>query len=177
MHICCAPCSTYPIPKLINEGKEVVGFFYNPNIHPYKEYKARLESVKKFAEIQKFEVIYKDEYLSSLKTYLKGALNAENRCEYCYTIRLIEAVKMAKQKNFDAFTTTLLTSPWQKHELIKQICEKLAAEHKIDFYYEDFRVGWKQSRLKARELNLYMQKYCGCIFSEAEREIAAHQKS
>lgn len=167
MHICCAPCSTYPIPKLIKQGNEVVGFFYNPNIHPYKEYKTRLENVKKFAEIQKFEVIYKDEYKLTLKNYLKGALSAENRCEYCYTTRFTEAVKMANQKNFDAFTTTLLTSPWQKHELIKQICERLASEYKINFYYEDFRSGWKQSRTKARELNLYMQKYCGCIFSEA----------
>ncbi len=165
LHICCAPCATYPVPRLLADGNEVTGFFFNPNIHPYGEYKLRLENVKKYASVEKFEVVYKDEY--DLVNYLKGALSAENRCEYCYTIRFTEAAKFAKQHGFDAFSTTLLCSPWQKHDLIKQICQRLADRYKIDFYYEDFRAGWKQSRVRSKELGLYMQKYCGCIFSEA----------
>jgi len=167
VHICCAPCFTYPHKKLVEEGHDVTGFFYNPNIHPYLEYKNRLESLERYAELKGTRIIYKNDY--ALENYLRGALGAEDRCKFCYTCRLTEAARTANALGFDAFTTTLLISPYQKHELLMAAGEKAADEHSIEFYYEDFRDGYKESREIARSIGLYMQKYCGCIFSEKER--------
>jgi len=167
VHICCAPCFTYPHKRLIEQGHEVTGFFYNPNIHPYLEYKNRMESVERYSEIKGLRVIYKNDY--DIESYLRGALNAKDRCEFCYTCRLTETARTAGLLGFDAFTTTLLISPYQKHELLADVGEKIADQHNVEFYYEDFRIGYRESRRTARELQLYMQKYCGCIFSEKER--------
>ncbi len=167
VHICCAPCFTYPHKRLVEGGHEVTGFFYNPNIHPYSEYKNRMQSLEKYAELKGTRVIYKNDY--DLERFLRGALDAEDRCRFCYTWRLGEAAKTASSLGFDAFTTTLLISPYQKHEMLVEAGEKAADEHGIGFYYEDFREGYRESRDIAKGLELYMQKYCGCIFSEKER--------
>jgi len=144
----------------------VTALFYNPNIHPYTEYKNRMEALEKYAQIKGTKVIYKD---YDMENYLRGALASADRCEFCYSLRLAEAAKTARQFGFDAFTTTLLISPYQKHELLAKTGEKIANEYGVKFYYEDFRKGYRESRELARALELYMQKYCGCIFSEKER--------
>jgi predicted adenine nucleotide alpha hydrolase (AANH) superfamily ATPase len=144
----------------------VTALFYNPNIHPYTEYKNRMEALEKYAQIKGTKVIYKD---YDMENYLRGALASADRCEFCYSLRLEETAKTARQFGFDAFTTTLLISPYQKHELLAGTGEKIADEYGIKFYYEDFREGYRESRELARALGLYMQKYCGCIFSEKER--------
>lgn len=167
VHICCAPCFTYPHRRLTDKGHQVTGYFYNPNIHPYLEYKSRMNSLEKYAELKGARIIYKTDY--DIENYLRGALAAEDRCRFCYTTRLTEAAKAASSLGFDAFTTTLLISPFQKHEMLAEAGEKVADEYSIEFYYEDFREGYKESREIARNLELYMQKYCGCIFSEKER--------
>lgn len=167
VHICCAPCFTYPHKKLKEKGDEITGFFYNPNIHPYIEYKKRLETLLGYAKTSGAEVIYKHEY--DLEAFLRGALESANRCEFCYTYRLGEAAKAALDGGFDAFTTTLLVSPYQKHELLKSIGKKIEDKKGVPFYYEDLRPGYQESRRISRNLGLYMQKYCGCIFSEKER--------
>jgi predicted adenine nucleotide alpha hydrolase (AANH) superfamily ATPase len=152
---------------LVEEGHDVTGFFYNPNIHPYLEYKNRLESLEKYVELKGTRVIYKDDY--DIENYLRGAIGAADRCMFCYATRLTEAAKTARTLGFEAFTTTLLISPYQKHDLLVKTGEKIADEYSIGFYYEDFREGYRESRELARNLGLYMQKYCGCIFSEKER--------
>jgi len=152
---------------MLEEGHDVKAFFYNPNIHPYLEYKNRLESVEKYVELKGTTVIYNHNY--EIEDYLRGALAAEERCRFCYTDRFMKTAKMAKQLGFDAFTTTLLISPYQKHETLVSTGEKIAAEFGIEFYYEDFRKGYQESRDLSKDLGLYMQKYCGCIFSEKER--------
>ncbi len=167
VHICCAPCFTYPYKQLLKEGHEVTGFFYNPNIHPYTEYRNRKKSLEKFVEIARLRVLYIDQY--DLEAYLRGALDAKDRCKFCYTYRLAEAAKTASLLDFDAFTTTLLISPYQKHEMLARVGETIADEYGIEFYYEDFRKGYKESRELAKSYELYMQKYCGCIFSEKQR--------
>lgn len=166
VHVCCAPCFTYPHKRMLEEGHDVTALFYNPNIHPYTEYKNRMQSLEKYAEIKGAKIIYKN---YDMENYLRGAVAADERCEFCYTYRLAEAAKTAAQLGFDAFTTTLLISPYQKHELLVKVGEKTANDYGIEFYYEDFREGYKESREIARALELYMQKYCGCIFSEKER--------
>ncbi|SNQ61847.1 epoxyqueuosine reductase QueH [Candidatus Methanoperedens nitratireducens] len=175
VHICCAPCFTYPHKRLVEEGHDVTGFFYNPNIHPYLEYKNRLESLEKYVELKGARMIYKDDY--NIESYLRGALDADDRCRFCYTMRLTEAAKTACTLGFEAFTTTLLISPYQEHEVLIETGKKAADENGIEFYYEDFKEGYRESRELARGFGLYMQKYCGCIFSEKERYCKTKNKS
>lgn len=169
MHTCCAPCSVYCIESLRDEGIDPTLYWYNPNIHPYTEYKARRDTLKEYSEMINVKAIFEEDY--GLKEFCKNVVNdIENRCaSYCYKVRLEQTVKYAKENGYDTFTTTLFVSPYQKHEEIKNICEELAQKYNIDFLYRDFRPGFRQGQAKARELGLYMQKYCGCIFSEEER--------
>ena len=169
MHTCCAPCSVYCIDRLRKEGIEPTVYWYNPNIHPYKEYEARRDCLKEYTKSINVEAIFEEEY--GLREFCKNVIgDLNNRCtNYCYKVRLEKTVIYAKQNGYDTFTTTLFVSPYQKHEEIKRICEELAKKYDINFLYIDFRVGFREGQAKARELGLYMQKYCGCIFSEEMR--------
>lgn len=168
MHTCCGPCSVYPLEKLSEEGHEVFGLFFNPNIHPYTEFKNRLDSAKLLYDMYGKKLIVIEEY--SLEEFLRNCAFRENaRCIYCYSVRLEKTASVAKKSGFDAFTTSLLVSPYQKHDLIKELGEAISKKYGIEFYYRDFREGFKEGRQKARQIGLYMQKYCGCIYSEKER--------
>lgn len=169
MHTCCAPCSVYCIENLRNEGIEPVLYWYNPNIHPYIEYKTRRDTLKEYSKMINVQAIFNEEY--GLDNFCKNVINdLENRCvNYCYKVRLEKTVQYAKENGYDAFTSTLFVSPYQKHEELKKLCERLAQKYDIQFLYRDFRVGFRKGQAKARELGLYMQKYCGCIFSEEMR--------
>ena len=169
MHTCCAPCSVYCIESLRNEGIEPVIYWYNPNIHPYTEYKARKDTLKEYAKSINVQAVFEEEY--GLKEFCKKVIgDLKNRCSnYCYRIRLEQTVKYAKENGYDSFTSTLFVSPYQQHEILKEICEELAEKYDIEFVYRDFRTGFREGQAKARELGLYMQKYCGCIFSEEDR--------
>ena len=165
MHTCCAPCSVYCIDALRSEGIEPTCFWYNPNIHPYTEYKARRDCLKDYAEQINVKLILKEEY--GLDEFCRNVISdIENRCvNYCYPKRLSETVRYAAENGYDAFTTTLLVSPYQKHDELIKICEKLSEESGVKFLYRDFRPGFYAGQEKAKELGLYRQKYCGCIFS------------
>ena len=169
MHICCAICFAYPHKRLKEEGHEVVGYWYNPNIHPYMEYEARMDAVRKYAELENVEIIYdKYDFIDYLKMQLKNIERPE-RCINCYKYRLKRVAKYARENGFDAFSTTLLVSHHQYHNEIKKVGEALEKEYEIKFYYEDFREGWKQGKEIAKVYSLYSQKYCGCLISEWER--------
>lgn len=169
LHTCCAPCSVYCIDYLRNQNIEPTVYWYNPNIHPYTEYKARRDCLKEYTKSINAEAIFAEEY--GLQTFCQNVINnLENRCtDYCYRVRIEKTIQYAKQHGYNTFTSTLFVSPYQKHEKLKQICEELAQKHNINFLYIDFRPGFRQGQAKARELGLYMQKYCGCIFSEEMR--------
>ena len=169
LHACCAPCSVYCIDTLRKKGIEPDFFWYNPNIHPYKEYEARRDCLIEYTKSININCIVEDEY--GLDEFCKNVSNNLNsRCiDYCYLVRMRKTFEYAKEHGYDAVSTTLLYSIYQKHEAIKNICEKLSEEFGIDFYYEDFRVGFWEGHNKAKEVGLYMQKYCGCIFSEESR--------
>lgn len=166
MHTCCAPCSVYCIDSLIKEGIEPTLYWYNPNIHPYMEYKARRDCLKEYSESIKIKAIFEEEY--GLDAFCKNVINSLNtRCvDYCYKVRLEQTAKYAKENGYDTITTTLLVSPYQNHEELKKQLEELAKKYDLNFLYRDFRIGFREGQAKARELGLYMQKYCGCIFSE-----------
>jgi len=169
MHTCCAPCSVYCIDSLRAENIEPTLFWYNPNIHPYTEYKARRDCLKEYARSVGAELIADEDY--GLDEFCQNvASDIKNRCvNYCYKKRITEVVRYAAKHGYDTFTTTLLVSPYQKHEELKQVCEELARLSGVNFLYRDFRVGFREGQAKARAAGLYMQKYCGCIFSEEDR--------
>lgn len=168
LHICCANCALYPFQKLQKGGHEVFGFFYNPNIHPFQEYKKRLEAVKTIEEFLKIRMIYQDTY--GLEDFLRMVVFREGeRCRICYHLRLDAAGRIAKKSKFNAFTSTLLVSKHQDHNLIKEVGLAVGRERGVMFYYTDFREGWDQGREMSLSLGLYRQQYCGCIYSEKER--------
>ncbi len=168
LHMCCGPCASYPVPALLEAGHQVHGFYYNPNVHPYQEYQHRQEGVKKLAEAFNLEVIYLPEY--EIEKYFQAiAFREGQRCRLCYYLRLKRAAQVARRGRFDAFTTSLLVSPFQKHDLLREIGEQVSLETGIPFYYQDFRPGYPETVTRSRELNLYRQQYCGCLFSERER--------
>ena len=166
LHACCAPCLAGALPMI--GDFEISCFWYGPNIHPYTEYKARLDSLAAYAEKNNINLVVRDYY--GLAEFVRNVINDLNRrCGYCYRLRLEETAKQAKEGGYDAFSTTLLVSPYQDHEKIKEIGEKYAKEIGIPFFYGDFRSNFRQGQKTAREGGAYMQKYCGCIFSEEER--------
>ncbi|MBI4654757.1 MAG: epoxyqueuosine reductase QueH [Nitrospirae bacterium] len=171
MHICCSNCATYPISKLLERGIALTSLWFNPNIHPFTEYKNRMDSLKRLEGIWGLNVEYIDYY--GLKEYLRNvAGNEERRCEYCYTTRLEKVAQRAKEINADVFTTSLLASPYQKLDMIIDIGKLMQEKYSVEFYIEDFRKGFNEARRLSRELELYRQKYCGCVYSEMERRLA-----
>ena len=168
LHICCAPCTIYPLRILRGEGHGVFGLFYNPNIHPYLEYRRRLDALTSYAGVEGLAVIREEAY--PIEVFLRQiAFREEERCRCCYQIRLSHAAWIAKKEGFDAFTTTLLYSRYQKHDLIREIGEGTAAAQGVPFFYRDFREGWSEGVRVSKERGMYRQPYCGCIFSEKER--------
>jgi hypothetical protein len=168
LHTCCAPCAIYPIETLRKDGIEVMGFFYRHNIHPYTECLKRQETLTAFAESIDFKVILQNGY--DLEGFLQRAVFRESsRCEICYHDRLRTTAIVAKKGNFDSFSSSLLYSKFQNHEMIRSIGESVGKIVGIPFYYLDFRGGWKYGIETSKRLGLYRQQYCGCIYSEKER--------
>ena len=168
LHLCCAPCTIYPLEILRKEAGQVKGVFFNPNIHPYLEYKKRLDTVREYAAREGLEVAVAEGYPIE-EFLLKTAALGKDRCSYCYEVRLRHTAEQARKGLFDAFTTTLLYSRYQKHDLIRATAEDAAREFNIPFYYRDFRTGWEEGVRLSKDMGLYRQKYCGCIYSEKER--------
>jgi len=191
LHCCCAPCSVSCIKTLREENIEPHLFFYNPNIHPFTEYQSRRECVKSFADNENLKLAFLNEEYG-LRAFLKETSDALNehpamfpaahpmkssaaqsscaaRCEKCYRMRLDKTAAFAAENGFTAFSTTLLISPYQNHEAVKRTGEETAAKYGIVFFYRDFRPLFREGQAVSRAKGMYMQKYCGCIFSEEER--------
>jgi len=151
------------------EGLEVKGLFYNPNIQSFAEFKNRRQSVIDFSKKLNFEIVIPEYDPSEFFVCINDTLLKPKRCASCWTLRLKKTAKLAKAGGFSHFSTTLLVSPYQDHEMLKEIGSSIAREDGVGFYYQDFRPGFKDARNKARASGLYMQKYCGCIYSEIER--------
>jgi len=159
-------------------------YWNNPNIHPYTEYRARRDALKTFAEKEKLALCMDDDYglksfVNAVENEIMGATafssayqkedSSFSRCTFCYWLRLDRTARYAAMKEYEAFSTTLLISPYQNHVLIRQTGEELAAFYGIEFLYRDFRPRFREGQNQARAASYYMQKYCGCIYSEEER--------
>lgn len=191
-HICCSNCAVYPVKLLREEGHHFAGFWFNPNIQPYEEHELRLNSLKVLADRWHIDMFYVDEYRPA--DYFKMLVDANliqtddldgltnnseivqkfvppspERCRVCYTLRLEKTAEEAKRQGFNAFSTTLLISPYQNFEQIVSIAKELEDKHNISFYLRDLRPHFSASKTFARELGLYRQKYCGCVYSREER--------
>jgi predicted adenine nucleotide alpha hydrolase (AANH) superfamily ATPase len=167
-HICCAPCALYPYYRLREEGMVPTGFFYNPNIHPYTEYKKRLDAVRELSLRTGLTMVYRDGY--DLDEFLSCVVGkGPRRCEQCYRMRLDAAARAARQQGFTLYTSSLLYSKYQKHDILKALGRETAEECGIEFYYEDFRQGWREGIVESKAMGLYRQQYCGCVYSERDR--------
>lgn len=156
------------IENLRAEGIDITGLWYNPNIHPFQEYKARRDTLFAHAQVINLPLLTVDDY--GLREFVRLVYpELEDRCLKCYDIRLDKAASLAKENGFDSFTTSLLISPYQRHELIIQIANEKAEKYGVEFLYRDFRPYFREGQRRAREAGYYMQKYCGCVFSEEER--------
>ena len=168
LHICCAPCANQPIEVLRADGLEVTGFWYNPNIHPFTEYRARRNTVREYAGVIELPLIERNDY--GLRPFVRAvAEDIEHRCVKCYEMRLFETARQAQEGGFDSFTSSLFISPYQQHELMREVAERAAHEYGVEFLYRDFRPYFRAGQDFAREHGFYMKKYCGCVFSEEER--------
>lgn len=175
LHQCCGPCSVYPVKMLKSQGHSITGYWFNPNIHPVTEFYKRLETLRDFDKAEEIPMIIDETY--GLVNFVRNvADDHKNRCGYCYTVRLEAAAKMAAEKGFDAFSSTLFYSKYQNHDLMKQIAESMAEKYSVCFYYEDYREGWKYGIDTSKALGMYRQPYCGCIYSEEDRYLTQLSK-
>ena len=170
LHTCCAPCATYTVDHLRGQGFEVSGFWYNPNVHPFVEHQRRLASMEAYAQSVDLPLLRAEGY--EIVEFLRAVVGREargERCQRCYRVRLFRTAEVAAREGVDAFTTTLLISPHQDQDLLRQAGEAASAEHGVPFHFENFRRGWSERGRLAREHDLYRQQYCGCVYSEWER--------
>ncbi len=168
LHICCAPCSVACVQSLRAEGIEPTGFWYNPNIHPYVEYRTRRDTLVSYAASIGM-ALETDDFYGLRPFTMAVAADIPGRCAVCYAARMRAAARYAAEHGYTHFSTTLLISPYQKHDLLRAAAEDAAREYGVPFLYRDFRPLYRQGQEEARALGLYIQKYCGCVYSEEER--------
>ncbi len=167
IHVCCAHCAAYTAEHWRQQGYEIAGLWYNPNIHPFTEHQQRLESMKSLAAQKDIPLIIAEGY--DMPEYFRRVTgHEEERCRHCFDLRLTKTAEIAHEKGYGAFTTTLLISPHQKHDLVKEIGEKAAGEKGMEFLYADLRKRYSESRHITKPMELYRQQYCGCLYSEWE---------
>ncbi len=173
LHVCCGPCAIYPRRALRAEGFAPTGFFYNPNIQPSQEYRRRLETLGDYAAREDLPLVVREGYKPEehLGVTLEVHGDRKRRCRACYDLRLGEAAREAAARGVGEFTSTLLVSPYQLHSQVREAGERAAQASggKVRFVYRDFRPGWREGIAASREMGLYRQPYCGCLWSEMER--------
>ena len=168
VHCCCVHCAAYIVDYWRQQRYEVSALWYNPNIHPYMEHQHRLEAMKSLAQEVNLPLIITEGY--DVIDYFRQVVGHESqRCQYCFRLRLLKTAETAHQMGFNAFTTSLLISPHQKHDLLQKIGNRVSKEKGIDFLYTDLSKRYSDSRHMTKGLNLYRQQYCGCVYSEWER--------
>ncbi len=167
LHVCCAHCAAYCVTHWRAKGCEVTAYWYNPNIHPRQEYEHRLEAMRTLATNLEVPLVVSPEH--DAPRYFRAVGNGPApRCRQCFELRLSQTAKTARNMGFDAFTSTLLISPQQNHELIVESGGKAALENGVGFLSEDLRKRYSDSRHITKPMDIYRQRYCGCAFSEWE---------
>jgi predicted adenine nucleotide alpha hydrolase (AANH) superfamily ATPase len=171
LHVCCAPCATYCVKRLRELAFVPTGYWYNPNIHPYTEHERRRETLVTYAAQIDLPVLWEPGY--EMIAFLREVVGREQfreRCRHCYRMRLERTAQIAAREGLDAFTTTLLISPYQDQEIIRTLGQAFAERYGVSFFFENFRRGWAEHGQMVREHDLYSQRYCGCVYSEWEAQ-------
>ena len=172
LHICCGPCAIVPIRELQAEGHQIDGAFVNPNIHPLLEYRRRLEAAEDVASALGVELVQVDDYgLLGFLDEIGPTRHA--RCLACYRMRLTRVARLARDLGYEAFTTTMLVSTQQDHEGLRRVAEEVAFAAGVEFLYRDFRPRVMDGVRESKEMGVYRQQYCGCVYSERERYAGA----
>lgn len=166
LHVCCGPCAVYPGIILKEKNIDFDAYFYNPNIQPLEEFEKRCDSALIWAKNENAKMIISNEYTEV--SWLEIEKQKSNRCQMCYDLRIKETCSFAKQNGYTSVTSTLLVSPYQDHDLIIDLFIKYSDKNNIDFFYYDFRIGFRKGQDIAKETGLYRQKYCGCLPSIQE---------
>lgn len=184
LHSCCAPCSSAVLER-IAKAFDITVFYFNPNIEPQEEYDKRVKELEKLLSCLKGTVDISllagryepQEFYDAVKGFEQSGEGGE-RCYKCYELRLREAAKVASEREFDCFTTTLSISPYKRADWLNEIGQRLSEEYRVDYLYSDFKKknGYRRSIELSKEYGLCRQDYCGCRFSKAEREQAKRQK-
>ena len=183
LHSCCSPCACYPIQELINQGFQITLFYYNPNIQPEDEYRARLNELKKYfkklPEVRLIEGEYEDKKWFELVKGLENEPERGKRCDVCYAIRLRKTADLARAKNFDYFGSTLSISPYKKADKISQLGNALAKEFGVKFFGQDWKKmgGFKRACQISKQENFYRQDYCGCTFSKHKTQLTRNKEN
>lgn len=167
LHTCCGTCLIYPHSHLAQEFK-VISFYYNPNIQPRSEHEQRRDSLRQYCQSKGIELISETYALSDYFDQVDFRKGFPSRCHQCYQLRLNKTAARAKEENISLISTTLLVSPYQQHDQVRETGEKAAAGFGLEFVYQDFRQGFRETRMLSKSFGIYQQKYCGCIFSEDE---------
>lgn len=175
LHTCCAPCSITCIDQLRSDGVEPVSYWNNPNIHPWTEYRQRRDTLADYTRRVGVRLILDGDY--GLRPFTAAvAADPDHRCAWCYAARLEAAARYAAGNGFTSFTTTLLVSPYQNRELLLATGLAMGEKYGVAFLPYDFRPRFREGQERARALGLYMQKYCGCIYSEEDRYRGAKRR-
>lgn len=178
LHSCCAPCSSYVL-EYLSQYFNITVFYYNPNIFPESEYHHRVQEQQNLINAMpcKHPVSflagnYDNEKFLAMAKGLEDVKEGGIRCFQCYELRLREAAVVAKEKDFDYFTTTLSISPLKNAEKLNEIGRMLEAEYGVEYLQSDFKKknGYKRSTELSKEYGLYRQDYCGCEFSYKARQ-------
>jgi len=169
LHCCCGPCATVCVEHLRAGGDEVTGLFYNPNIDPREELARRARTMEQAAQALSLPMASVGDGMRPLDFMLYLAAEGGRRCRACYALRLDETARRAAEGGFGGFSTTLLISPYQDLEAVREVGERAAAKHRVVFRFADLRDRYAESRQRSRSLGLYRQNYCGCLFSRLER--------
>jgi predicted adenine nucleotide alpha hydrolase (AANH) superfamily ATPase len=171
LHICCGVCAGSVAERLLLEGHQLTGYFFNPNIHPSAEYEMRLEVARRVADWLGFPLesaSYEIETWLTETVALAQEPEGGKRCEVCYRIRLQAAHQYMKERDFDAFATTLTVSPHKSAGVVNRVGKEIGGDRFLarDFKKQD---GFKRANEIARKLGLYRQHYCGCVYSMNEK--------
>jgi epoxyqueuosine reductase len=171
LHICCGPCATYTVQHLRELGWAVRGFWFNPNIQPALEHTRRLEALQSLAEQTMLPMVWDTDNGDALfLSAIKGHERDNERCINCYRLRLHRTAQEAAARSIGTISTSLLISPFQDLDAIHKIGDEVAAEYNLQFYYENMRRGYSERARLARQYALYLQHYCGCLYSAQEAE-------
>jgi predicted adenine nucleotide alpha hydrolase (AANH) superfamily ATPase len=171
LHVCCGPCAIMPVIRLQEMGYAVTAWFMNPNIHPLTEYLLRREAAVQCAQELQIPILHADETwdITAWLRAVHGRDQAPQRCAYCCENRLEAAFMAAARLGFAHFSSSLLYSRYQPHDVIRRAGERLSSSPGPKFVYRDFRHDWQEGIDRSKKMGIYRQKYCGCIYSEAER--------